>query len=181
MNMYKNDDYRASATLQLIKRRFYLDKQLAFYPGLLYEDNLFTFQELIVANKVAHIKKAFYQRRIRKDSIVTKEKTFCDAYSYYICWKEMAKSMLLCNLENKQTNKVFNNLLKHIKMSYVNIFNGLSGDVQANIAFLSADESIDWKISLNKPNFINRTIRCYCEHGMKITMKKILNKILIYV
>lgn len=173
-NMYKNDDYRASAVLQLIKRKFWIENNLKFYPGLLYEDNLFTFKELLKADRVAYINEALYKRRIRKNSIVTSSKNFCDAYSYYICWKEMLKikAQFNCHLD-----EVIDSLIENMKKSYIHIFDKLTADEKENILFLPQSEQADWVIRRQNDSIINKTIKYYYEHGLFITTKKIGNKI----
>ena len=185
-SMYKNDEYRVSAALQFIKRSFWIENRLDFYPGLLYEDNLFTFTELLQARRVEHINEAFYKRRIRKNSIVTRPKNFCDAYSYYICWREMLK----IKSQNYHTScEELDNIIESIRKSYIRIFNNLTVSEKDNILFLTPAEQIDW-ISKNAKNntqknnnmqnnsTINRTIRYYNEHGLLTTVKKVVNKII---
>jgi hypothetical protein len=65
------DDYRPSACLQLISRQHYVDADLEFVEGLIHEDNLFTFQCLLTAQRAAHTAQALYQRRVRNGSITT--------------------------------------------------------------------------------------------------------------
>lgn len=177
IDMYKNDEYRASAVLQFIKRSFYLKNNLSFYPGLLYEDNLFTFKELTLAGKTAHIKEILFHRRIRENSIVTKKKTFYDVYSYYICWQEMLKIKSELQLKNRTSERIVNNLIYDIKKSYVNMFYDLSAHEKENILFLPDTERVYWNEITLKPNYVKKIIMYYREFGLKITVKKIINKI----
>lgn len=177
IDMYKNDEYRASAVLQFIKRSFYLKNNLSFYPGLLYEDNLFTFKELTLAGKTAHIKEILFHRRIRENSIVTQKKTFYDVYSYYICWQEMLKIKSELQLKNRTSERIVNNLIYDIKKSYINMFYDLSAHEKENILFLPDTERVYWNEITLKPNYVKKIIMYYREYGLKITVKKIINKI----
>ncbi|MDD2595437.1 MAG: glycosyltransferase [Bacteroidales bacterium] len=64
--------YRASAWLNFIKSSFYRNASLSFYPGILHEDELCTALMYMEASRVGKIDRAFFKRRIRDNSIMTK-------------------------------------------------------------------------------------------------------------
>lgn len=53
------------------RKKFLTDNQLNFYPGILYEDVIFTFEAFCKSKLVAHCHKELYHRRFREGSIVT--------------------------------------------------------------------------------------------------------------
>ncbi len=87
--MVANAEYRASVCLQLLRRRFYEENNLQFYEGIVQEDNLFTFQSLLLAKRAGHLNKSLYRRRLRPASTMTKVPTFDNAYGYFVCYQEM--------------------------------------------------------------------------------------------
>ncbi|WP_077154410.1 glycosyltransferase [Bacteroides bouchesdurhonensis] len=67
----QNYVFTPSACLNVIRRRFLADCHLLFYPGIVHEDQLFTVKLYLQASKVACIHQAFFQRRLRDNSIMT--------------------------------------------------------------------------------------------------------------
>ena len=97
MTQRVNGEYLTSVCLQLIRRSLFQDAQLRFLPGILYEDNAYTFAAMIKAKRVGYDNHAYFKRRIRTNSITTKLHTFHNAYSYYAVYLEMARE--LSNIE----------------------------------------------------------------------------------
>lgn len=123
-DLIDNEDYFVNAALQCLKRSFVNDQQLNFPVGLLYEDNLFKFESLLVAGKVKHVKKTIYIHRVRENSITTEEKNFAHFYSYWQVYKSMCFFWKQRESEiryPKQVEKVLNKIARNA----VNSFNGL--------------------------------------------------------
>jgi hypothetical protein len=87
--MLPADDYRPSACLQLISHKHYVDAELAFVEGLIHEDNLFTFQCLLTAQRAAHTAHPVYQRRVRSGSITTEAEPKSEYASALTTYVEM--------------------------------------------------------------------------------------------
>jgi glycosyltransferase involved in cell wall biosynthesis len=92
--MEKNDEFRHSACLQFIKRKFYEITNLSFYPGIYHEDNLFTLKSILLANRTFYIKKQYYKRRIRSNSIMVQNFNVKNLYGYFIVYCEMLKFLI---------------------------------------------------------------------------------------
>lgn len=90
-DMIPNEDYSVSVCLQLIRREFLTKAGVTFFPGILHEDNLFSFQCILTAGRCAHTKNQYFIRKIRENSIVTTKKTFENFYGLYIVYREMIK------------------------------------------------------------------------------------------
>ena len=75
--------YRPSACLQMIRREFLHGTGVMFYEGIVHEDQLYTFQTILKAERVKHIATPFYMRRVRGDSIMTGESELVSSYGYY--------------------------------------------------------------------------------------------------
>lgn len=84
--MQANKEFHSAVPLMFIRKSFLDKSTIRFYPGILYEDMLFTFEVLTKAEKVAQCKEAFYQRRYRSNSITqskVKEKNYLSAATVY--------------------------------------------------------------------------------------------------
>lgn len=64
--------FRVSPCLYIVKREYFNERGLKFYPGIIHEDELFTPLLFIDAKKVGFIDKQFFRRRLRPDSVMTK-------------------------------------------------------------------------------------------------------------
>ncbi|MCD7886636.1 MAG: glycosyltransferase [Clostridiales bacterium] len=84
--------YAVSACLQILRTNFVRENTISFLPGIIYEDNPFTFEVLLKAKRTSHLQRAYFHRRIREGSIVTKQVTFFNVYSYYRCFRAMLQT-----------------------------------------------------------------------------------------
>ena len=82
-------DYRPNAVLQFFRRNFLKDNDLWFFEGILHEDELFTFLAMLKAEKALHVSKAYYLRRMRRNSIMTVPKSYANFKGYFTCYVEM--------------------------------------------------------------------------------------------
>ena len=69
--LQKHGEFRSGVPTYLWKREFLASNSLRFYPGVLYEDMLFSFEAFCTAERVAHCHEPLYERRIRAGSIMT--------------------------------------------------------------------------------------------------------------
>lgn len=67
----QNYVFTPSPCLNVIRRRYLTNCHLLFYPGIVHEDQLFMVKLYLQASKVACIHRAFFQRRLRENSIMT--------------------------------------------------------------------------------------------------------------
>lgn len=72
--LQKHQEYHSAVPLLFLKKEFLRDCGIRFESGILYEDMLYTYEVYCKAKCVAHIQKAFYQRRYRSNSIMTSGK-----------------------------------------------------------------------------------------------------------
>lgn len=82
--MSENGDFKPSECLQFIKRSLLINNSVYFAEGVLYEDNAFTIECLSLSSRVRHVDLAFYNRRIRKNSIMTGIIGIQSAFNYYL-------------------------------------------------------------------------------------------------
>lgn len=188
-SLLKNKDYIPSAYLNFLKRDFVLNNQLLFEPGILHEDNLWSFKCALTANRVGYYPKAFFHRRIRENSIVSQKKSFEHAYGYFISALhgiEFLKTVRLSNDEFVNINKL---ILRWIRNSQ-DIYGQLSNDEKSIYENLNNNEKIMFKILIlggkeDKVNHIfdkiDKTIKYYNKNGLKNTLGKIKFELVKYL
>lgn len=82
--------YVVQPCMQFVKREYLEEKHIRFLEGIIYEDNLYTFESILQADRVAHIKDKLYVRRIRLNSTMTDNKIrFFHFYSIFMCYIKM--------------------------------------------------------------------------------------------
>lgn len=72
--MQKNDEFHSAVQLMVFKRRFLQKNGLVFVDGIYYEDMVFSYSSLCVADIVSHVHLPLYYRRYRPNSIMTSNK-----------------------------------------------------------------------------------------------------------
>lgn len=134
--LLKNEEYRTSVCLQMINKKFFVEKDLWFYEGILHEDNLFTFKCMLSAEKSAHINSVLFYRRYRQESIMTTKTTFAHAYGYFLCYLEMLKFYESLPVERNNEMSVLE-LLHRIMHSAQNSFGNVEQEEQMAVMGLS--------------------------------------------
>lgn len=86
--MRPDGKFLPSACLQMFRRAFLEQHHFRFYPGILHEDNLFSFQCIMTAGKVDYLPDKFYFRRVHDDSITTSKKTIRHVEGYIVSYSE---------------------------------------------------------------------------------------------
>jgi glycosyltransferase involved in cell wall biosynthesis len=92
--MRRGRDYRASPCLYLARRDRLEDPLLRFIPGIIHEDNPFTFSLLMRSRRVAHEKLAFYSRRVRPGSTMTGGRREASMRGYFVSFLEMQRELI---------------------------------------------------------------------------------------
>lgn len=87
--MRKNREFLPSVCLQLFRRSMLTDNGVRFYSGIIHEDNLFSFQCMILAKRAGYTKKSYYHRRMHGDSIMTVGKSVRNVEGYLVCYAEL--------------------------------------------------------------------------------------------
>lgn len=108
--MHEPREYRASACLYLVRRGLLVERGLRFYPGIAHEDNLFTFELLMQAQRASHTQTALYARRVRPGSIVTTGARVIAARGYFVTCVEMLRFLQRESPGNADSNAVISDL-----------------------------------------------------------------------
>ncbi len=88
---HKNNAFFTPVWIQLVKLSFLRKNDIAFYETLLHEDNLYTLQLMLKANRTGCIDEMFFQRRIRKNSIMTAQTTHRNILGLYLTITELMR------------------------------------------------------------------------------------------
>ena len=83
LSLFKLHYYNAPVWISMVLRSFYQKVDLSFYPGILHEDEPWTFKMLLSADRVGCINKSLYHYRIRSKSITGSEISFHNTFGYY--------------------------------------------------------------------------------------------------
>lgn len=71
LHLLEKDEYRTAVPLMLFRTSYLLENDLWFMPGIIHEDELFTFLSYNADGRVCHCHQQLYARRIRPASIMT--------------------------------------------------------------------------------------------------------------
>ena len=108
--MIMQDDYCDSAWLLIVKKIFLADNKISFYPGIYYEDVLFSLKTYMFAERIKHINIDLYVYRIRNNSIMTSKPTYKNIWSCLVNYKEV-----LSILMSEEDEKVQAAIIKYMR------------------------------------------------------------------
>ena len=114
VRLRKNGKYNPAVWRLFLKRKFYVDAKLSFYPGILHEDVLFTLTAFLLAKRTYYINKVYHHYSIREGSIIQTKKNVKNLYGYFISYCEIVKFIGKRKLK-KKVKKLINLYLIYIK------------------------------------------------------------------
>lgn len=91
--MRRNKDYRPHVGLYIARTAFLRDLDLQFIPGIVHQDNPYTFRMLLHAERAAHEPTNAYARRIRPGSTITSLTPDRSARGYYLSYLDMIREL----------------------------------------------------------------------------------------
>lgn len=91
--MRKNREFLPSVCLQMFRRSMIEENGIRFYNGILHEDNLFSFQCMVLAQRVNYDSASYYHRRMHGDSIMTASKSIRNVEGYLVTYAEVLAFM----------------------------------------------------------------------------------------
>lgn len=107
--------YKAPVWLSFYKVEYLKKFNLTFYEGITHEDELFSAQAFLLANRVMYYPKSYFNRRVRKESIMTQGKSLKNIDGYMTVANELSK--LVSKVKNDETKHI---LKKEIRRFYGN-------------------------------------------------------------
>lgn len=81
--LWNDGDYWVSPCMQMTRREHFINNNLWFLPGIIYEDNFYTFKSLLHARRANCIHDSLYKRRVRSGSTMSGKLKFFNCYSYF--------------------------------------------------------------------------------------------------
>ncbi len=92
-DMRRNRDYRPHVGMYLARTEFVQRAGARFIPGIVHQDNPYTFALLIHAGRVAHTNAEIYARRMRPDSTITSLNDARSVTGYYLSYVAMVREI----------------------------------------------------------------------------------------
>lgn len=159
---------------------------LTFIEGIVHEDNSFTFISTLAANRTAFVSQEFYMYRTRVGSIMTTPHSYRNLHGYLTSYYVMS-SYALTKTFRPETQK----LIKYRLDAVINHVNSLFNEIAGADKFCSEYElfliqSLNLKTSPEYqighfttfiPHKICALIQYYRVHGIRCTLKRVLNRI----
>lgn len=142
--MLENYEYLPSACLSIVKKEYFYKNNLWFIPGILHEDQVYTFKAMYDADRVGYLKNKFYIRRMRSNSIMTSNKAFTHVYGYFYSALELMNYSNKINLLQEDMN-LFENILNRLISNAFKIYNTLSNEDKNIRNIMSVYEQIQFK------------------------------------
>ena len=93
--MRAHRDYRPHVGMYLARTEYVRRSGVRFIPGIVHQDNPYTFRLLLHAERVAHAKSDIYARRIRPGSTITALDSSRSAKGYFLSYVEMMRELRL--------------------------------------------------------------------------------------
>lgn len=87
--LMKQNKFSASPCLNFISAKYLKKKQLRFYPGIIHEDQLFTFLLYLQADRISYLPQDYFHRRIREASTMTSPVSMRNISGYLTVCKEL--------------------------------------------------------------------------------------------
>lgn len=115
VDMMSRGEYCDSACFLLIKREWLSESGILFYPGIFYEDALFSLQCFLKAERMAHLSERLYTYRVREKSIMTTQITWEKVYSRVIVYREILRLLMM---ERKEENLLHQCMADYLVMVF---------------------------------------------------------------
>ncbi|WP_127474092.1 glycosyltransferase [Microbacterium sulfonylureivorans] len=93
VDMRRGRDYKAHVGLYLTRTSYIRASGARFIPGIVHQDNPYTFALLLNAGRVAHAMVDLYARRVRPGSTITTLKALNSAKGYYLSYVSMLREV----------------------------------------------------------------------------------------
>lgn len=103
--------FTPSPCLNFIRRTYYSNAHLFFFPNIIHEDQLFTVLLYCKAERVMSINRYFFKRRFRKDSTMTQTFTWKNIHGYLCVTREL---LTYIKKEAPQQKQIINSFLKQM-------------------------------------------------------------------
>lgn len=93
VEMRRAKDYRVHVGMYLARTEYVRRQGVRFIPGIVHQDNPYTFELILQADRVAHRFVDFYARRLRPGSTITTLKAASSAKGYFLGYLAMSRQL----------------------------------------------------------------------------------------
>lgn len=143
--MRERKEYRTSVVMQLFERSFLEKNRLRFCPGILHEDNDFTFIACLLSENTGYLPERLYKRRVHGESVMTKETGIKHVYGYFRAFLNMLSFVDGRDFSDdtwEAVSDIFQGILYNIKKH----FRGLSWQEQQAFDWLDKRERLLFRL-----------------------------------
>ena len=172
--LVENGEYRPAIPLIFIRKNVLIKNKINFYPGVLYEDELFTLKLFLISGIVVHLPKCLYYRRIRDNSIMTSnigQHHFKSMITIVIEMLAIYRNHTTLNRNKNIIKNHFNNILLSTKIKYYQL------PLKDRIVLYKSFKGLIREIKLNH-YFDNQIIRKNCSNIGIFNIKKEIRRLL---
>lgn len=152
-----NNQYIACVPLHIYKTEFLRKNNLNFQKGMLHEDELFSFYTYVKAKKVSRVKKNFYWRRIRVNSITTETITKKHYEGIEMCCDCIRNYYLNTELDKEEKKTILICLSRMYEVLYSKVIALSDNNIDVFKEFLKSLKETKKKIDINSIELIWRT------------------------
>lgn len=92
-DMRRWGDYRPHVGMYLARTEFMRTAGAPFIPGIVHQDNPYTFALLLAAHRTAHVRRSIYARRLRPGSTITALQGAASARGYFLSYLAMSRAL----------------------------------------------------------------------------------------
>lgn len=118
IQMENAGDIKMQLGMQFIRRQFLLDNDIKFGMERYFEDNLYTIQVMIKADKARCVRDDLYLRRVRANSIMTTSEN----KMRFECYLEVITGLMKILEDEKKESALQEAIYKRIRGTFINIF-----------------------------------------------------------
>lgn len=163
-------EFHVGSPFFFIKRKLFIENNLTFTEGIMYEDMIMSYQLFSLAQRCAHVHEPIYIRRYRPNSVMTSAKTEKNYVSAATVYREVSTFMKTLPDDKQSPNHV-------IRCAYnvLNIYRQMPADVQKKYKEDYKDIIQD---IVNKDAFGDKALKLDCKSHFLWGAYKLKQKIL---
>lgn len=158
MQMRSAGEYRTNVGVAFYRKAFLEEREIYFEPGILHEDNDFTFRAMLSADRAGYVKQPYFQRRLREDSIMTANVSFAGSYGYFKSFLNMLHFLREQDFPEEMTELLYGTLettLNSAKKQY----NELSDTERCSSEGLKGAEKIYYRFFVEREAAVYEKLR----------------------
>lgn len=153
--------FKSAVWLNFIKTELLRTNKLFFYPGIIYEDQIFTIQLYFLSQRIMYYPEKFFKRRLRDNSIMTNKIGYKNIHDILVVSEELIK------LSKNENSKKFKRKLIQYVFSLLKWLEQLKNKVtnknELEQIEIELDKNTIWKkyLFFKNMNLINVKIKAF--------------------